>query len=95
MKALKYIKFFWSKSICKALSVTVVNVVPEDLHACHQIKRSDKVIVEFQCHKEKQLLTVISFYFSFPSLLYSHKTYFCRSKMLFFIIVEFFWQKES
>ena len=28
-------------SICKALSLTGVNVVPEDLQACHQMKRSD------------------------------------------------------
>ena len=26
------------ESICKALSLTVVNVVPDDLHACHRMK---------------------------------------------------------
>ena len=31
-------------SICKALSLTGVNVVPEDLQACHRMKRSDRVI---------------------------------------------------
>ena len=43
-------------SICKALSLTGVNVVPEDLQACHQMKRSDRVIVKFKCCKQKQSL---------------------------------------
>ena len=38
-------------SICKALSLTEVNVVPEDLQACHPMKRSDRVIVKFKCRK--------------------------------------------
>ena len=44
------------ESICKALSPTGVNVVPEDLHACHRMKRSDRVIVKFKCCKQKQSL---------------------------------------
>ena len=43
-------------SICKALSLTGVNVVPVDLQACHQMKRSDRVIVKFKCCKQKQSL---------------------------------------
>ena len=43
-------------SICKALSLTGVNVVPEDLQACHRMKNSDKVIVKFKCRKQKQSL---------------------------------------
>ena len=43
-------------SICKALSLTGVNVVPEDLQACHRMKRSDRVIVKFKCCKQKQSL---------------------------------------
>ena len=43
-------------SICKALSLTGVNVVPEDLQACHRMKRSDRVIVKFKCRKQKQSL---------------------------------------
>ena len=43
-------------SICKALSLTGVNVVPEDLQACHRMKRSDRVTVKFKCHKQKQSL---------------------------------------
>ena len=39
------------ESICKALSLTGVNVVPED---CHRMKRSDRVIVKFKCCKQKQ-----------------------------------------
>ena len=39
------------ESICKALSLTGVNVVPEDLHAFHRMKRSDRVIVRFKCCK--------------------------------------------
>ena len=41
------------ESICKALSLTGVNVVPNDLHACHRMKRSDRVIVKFKCCKQK------------------------------------------
>ena len=41
------------ENVCKALSLTAVNVVPIDLHACHRMKRSDRVIVKFKCHKQK------------------------------------------
>ena len=44
------------ESICKALSLAGVNVVPEDLHACYRMKRSDRVIVKFKCRKQKQSL---------------------------------------
>ena len=44
------------ESICKALSLTGVNVVPEDLHACHRMKRLGRVIVKFKCCKQKQSL---------------------------------------
>ena len=42
------------ESICKALSLTGVNVVPNDLHACHRMKRSGKVIVKFNRRKQKR-----------------------------------------
>ena len=29
------------ENICKALSLTGVNVVPNDLHTCHWMKRTD------------------------------------------------------
>ena len=41
------------ESICKALSLTGVNVVPDDLHACHRMKRLDRVIVKFKSRKQK------------------------------------------
>ena len=41
------------ENICKALSLTGVNVIPNDLPACHQMKRSDRVIVKFKCCKKK------------------------------------------
>ena len=41
-------------SVCKALSLTRVNVAPEDLHACYRTKRSGRVIVKFKCCKQKQ-----------------------------------------
>ena len=44
------------KSICKVLSLTGVNVVPEDLHACHRMKRSNRVTLKFKCRKQKQSL---------------------------------------
>ena len=42
--------------ICKALSLAGVNVVPEDLQACHSMERSDRVIVKFKCRKQKESL---------------------------------------
>ena len=44
------------ENICKALSLTGVNVVPNDLHACHRMKRTDRVIVEFKCRKQKNYI---------------------------------------
>ena len=41
------------ENICKALSLNGVNVVPNDLHACHRMKRTDRVIVKFKCRKRK------------------------------------------
>ena len=42
------------QNVCKALSLTGVHVVPNDLRACHRMKRSDNVIVKFKCRKEKK-----------------------------------------
>ena len=41
-------------SLCKVLSLTGVTVAPEDLHACHRMKGSGRVIIKFKCHKQKQ-----------------------------------------
>ena len=43
-------------SICKALSLTEDNVVPEDLPACHGMKRSERVIVKSKCCYQEQSL---------------------------------------
>ena len=42
------------ESICKALSLAGFNVVPEDLQACHCMKRLDRPIVKFKCCKKMQ-----------------------------------------
>ena len=41
-------------SVYKALSLTGVNIVPVDMHACHRIKRSGRVMIRFKCRKQKQ-----------------------------------------
>ena len=41
------------ENICKAFSLTRVNVIPNELHACHRMKRSDRMIVKFKCRKQK------------------------------------------
>ena len=41
------------ENICKAFPLTGVNVIPNDLAACHRIKRSDKVTVKFKYCKQK------------------------------------------
>ena len=44
------------ENACKALSLTGVNVIPEDLQAFHHMKSSDRVILKFKCRKQKQSL---------------------------------------
>ena len=39
------------ESVCKVLSLTGVNVAPIDLHACHHMKRSERIIVIFKLCK--------------------------------------------
>ena len=41
------------ENICKTLSLTGVNVVPNDLHSCHQMKRTDRVVIKFKYCKQK------------------------------------------
>ena len=53
---MKVIVSVCKECVCKALSLTGVNVVPEDLYACRQMKRSDRVIVKFKFSKQKQSL---------------------------------------
>ena len=63
-------KMFRRKSICKALSLTGFNVVPEDLYACHRMKKSDIVTVKLKCRKQKH------------SLIYKHKNLGTKSQDL-------------
>ena len=57
-------------SVYKALSLTGVNVAPEDLHAYHRMKRLDRVIIKFKCCKQKQ------------SVMYKHKNLGTKSQKL-------------
>ena len=40
-------------SVCKALFLTGNEVQPNDLQACHHLKKKDTVIVKFKCRKQK------------------------------------------
>ena len=44
------------ESISKVLSLTEVNIVSENLQACHCMKNSDRVILKFEYLKQKQSL---------------------------------------
>ena len=41
-------------SVCQALSLTGVTVNPDDIQACHRMKKKDRVIVKFTNRKMKQ-----------------------------------------
>ena len=45
-------------SICKALSLTGHEVKPNDLQACHRLKKKELVIEKFKCRKLKQKVLV-------------------------------------
>ena len=49
-------KGVFEESICKALSLTGVNLVSEDLYACHSMKKLDRVILKFKCRKRESLI---------------------------------------
>ena len=38
---------------CKELLLTGVNVIPNDLHACHWKKNLDRDVAKFKCRKQK------------------------------------------
>ena len=44
------------ESVYKALSLTRINLFPEDLHVSHSMNRSNRVIIKFKCRKQKQSL---------------------------------------
>ena len=47
-------------NICKALSLTGREVKPDDLQACHCLKKKESVIVKFKCRKLKRRVLVNS-----------------------------------
>ena len=42
------------RSVCRQLSLTGHEVKPDDLQACHRLKKKDTVIVKFKCRKQRR-----------------------------------------
>ena len=42
------------ETVYHALSLTGINVSPDQLHSCHWLNKKDQVIVEFNCRKHRQ-----------------------------------------
>ena len=42
------------ETVCRAISLTGYEVTPDDLHACHQLKNKDRVILKFKDRKLKR-----------------------------------------
>ena len=45
-------------SICRALSLTGQEVKPDDLQACHRLKKKDTVISKFKCRKQRHSILI-------------------------------------
>ena len=45
-------------TICKALSLTGHEVIPDDLQACHRFKKKETVIVKFEFTKQKRKILI-------------------------------------
>ena len=41
------------QSVCQALSLTGISVEPDDLQACHRMRKKDCIIIKFKCRKQK------------------------------------------
>ena len=41
------------QSVCQALSLTGISVEPDDLQACHRLRKKDRVITKFKCRKQR------------------------------------------
>ena len=41
------------QSVGLALSLTGTAVEPDDLQACHRMRKTDRVIIKFKCRKQK------------------------------------------
>ena len=44
---------FLKQSVCQVLSLTGISVEPDDLQACHCMRKKDCVIIKFKCRKQK------------------------------------------
>ena len=42
------------EKVCQALSLTGINVSPDELHSCHRLNKKYRVIVKFKCRKHRQ-----------------------------------------
>ena len=42
------------ETVCRDISLTGCEVTPDDLHACHQLKNKDRVILKFKDRKLKR-----------------------------------------
>ena len=45
-------------SICRALSLASHEVKPDDLQACHFLKKKDTVIIKFKCSKQRHSILI-------------------------------------
>ena len=41
------------QSVCQALSLTGISVEPDELQACHHMRKKDCIIIKFKCRKQK------------------------------------------
>ena len=41
------------QSVCQVLSLTEISVEPDDLQACHPVRKKDCIIIKFKCRKQK------------------------------------------
>ena len=41
------------QSACQALSLTGISVEPDNLQACHRMRKKDRVIIKLKCRKQK------------------------------------------
>ena len=46
------------QSVCQVLSLTGTSVEPDDLQACHRIRKKGRVIIKFKCRKQKHRVLV-------------------------------------
>ena len=42
------------QSVCQVLSLTGTSVEPDNLQACHRMRKKDRVIIKFKCRKQKK-----------------------------------------